>query len=132
MSSPQLSTPPSQPSLRTSPKLRKKYWLLCLFVLICALVSTIAIRSVQPVFASLGAQTPWLTVLVSQYHPLLWLLPLYECVMASIVTLQRNMPEDVQQAFNLIFLVDLFTHITIFLLVAVAIYLPIFNIGSPL
>ncbi|MGB4810914.1 MAG: hypothetical protein WBP13_00320 [Methylophilaceae bacterium] len=115
-------------NLTRSKKLRIRYWLLFSFVLFGAIAAQFIIPNFKNKFSGLGHTLPMLTSLVVKFRHLLFILPLYEFVMAVVVTFNSRCSQDAEQAFSIILFIDFLTHIAIFLLVGYAIYLPLLSV----
>jgi type II secretory pathway component PulF len=111
-------------------RLRLMYWLLFAFVLICAILVQQLIPTFKPLLSSLGDGLPWISKIVLEYYLLIFLLPFYEFAMATMVTLNKTMPTDVQKIFKIIFFIDALTHVCLFSLVGISMYLPLVSMGK--
>jgi type II secretory pathway component PulF len=121
---------PTTKSSQSHQTLRLIYWLLFIVVLIFAITVQYVIPTFKPLLSSFGADLPWLTNFVLEYHALIFILPLYELAMAIMVTVNKTMPADVQKIFKIIFFIDALTHIALFATVGIAMYLPILSMGK--
>lgn len=106
------------------------YCIMFLASLVFCVGAQFAIPAFEDLFSSFGADLPWLTSAVVSYKWLLLILPVYLSVMTIILLTHPTVKNESNKIFNIMFMIDLLTLLSIIGLVIYALYLPVFNMGK--
>lgn len=130
-----LNSPMQQPAMECDTVVRSTalltgYWLVFAAALVFAIIAALSIPAFQELFQSFGADLPELTLVVINYRFALFALPLFALILAILLSQKKTIAKHAYRNFKIGLAVFVLLLCATFVTAAVALYLPVFQLGQ--